>query len=179
MKKLLFLTFILLTINQLTQAQTESIDRFVRKYKRSATGEKVDITVPGWLLRIGTHFIKEEDMDGVDIQAIARKISDVRIVSIEGGGKVPFGEFQKLINDAKSENFEELLNVRSDGDNVHIMLREKKGLIRDLFIMVQESDGEFVLLDIGGKFTMDDINRAIQKVDMKKKSKRTEKVTEL
>ena len=40
MKKLLFLTFILLTVNQLAQAQTESIDRFVRKYKRSATGEK-------------------------------------------------------------------------------------------------------------------------------------------
>jgi hypothetical protein len=179
MKKFLFFIFILLTVNQLAQAQTESIDRFVRKYKRSATGEKVDITVPGWLIRFGMRFIDEKDMEGVDIQAIARKISEVRIVSIEGGGKVPHSEFQKLINDAKAENFEELLNIRDSGDNVHIMVREKKGFIRDLFIMVQESSGEFVLLDIGGKFTMDDISRAIQDVQVKKKHSKKEKVTGL
>ncbi|MBL7817673.1 MAG: DUF4252 domain-containing protein [Saprospiraceae bacterium] len=179
MKKLLFLTFILLTINTLAQAQTESIDRFVRKYKRSATGEKVDITVPGWLIRFGTKFIKEEDLEGVDIQAIARKISEVRVVSIEGGSKIPHTDFMRLINDAKSENFEELLNIRSDGDNVHILMREKKGFIRDLFIMVQDNDGEFVLLDIGGKFTMEDINQAIQEVKIKNKSSKQERVTDL
>lgn len=179
MKKLLFLTLILLTISPLAQAQTESIDRFVRKYKRSATGEKVDITVPGWLIRFGTRFIDEKDLEGVDIQAIARKISEVRIVSIEGGSKIPYSDFLNLMNDAKAENFEELLNFRSDGDNVHIMLREKKGFIRDLFIMVQDNGGEFVLLDIGGKFTMDDINRAIQDVKVKKERSKTSKVTDL
>ena len=96
MKKLLFFILISLTVNQLAQAQTESIDRFVRKYKRSATGEKVDITVPGWLVRIGTHFIDNKDLEGVDIQAIARKISEVRIVSIEGGAKIPSSDIQKL-----------------------------------------------------------------------------------
>lgn len=179
MKKLLFLSFILLTVNQLAQAQTESIDRFVRKYKRSATGEKVDITVPGWLVRFGTRFIKEEDLDGVDIQAIAQKISEIRVVSIEGGSKIPHSDFQNLINDAKSENFEELMNIRSDGDKVHVMMREKKGFIRDLFVMVQDSDGEFVLIDIGGKFTMEDINRAIQDVNTKKKHSKQERVTDL
>ena len=179
MKKLLFLTFILLTINQLAQAQTESIDRFVRKYKRHATGEKVDITVPGWLVRFGAQFVKEEDLEGVNLQAIARKISDVRVVSIEGGQKILHSDFQALINDAKSENFEELMNIRSDGDNVHIMMREKKGFIRDLFIMVQDSDGEFVLVDVGGKFTMDDINKVIQDVNINKKSSKQERVTDL
>jgi hypothetical protein len=179
MKKLLFITFILLTINQLAQAQTESIDRFVRKYKRSATGEKVDITVPGWLIRFGTRFIDEKDLEGVDIQAIARKISEIRVVSIEGGSKIPHSDFMKLMNDAKAEDFEELMNVRSDGDNVHIMMRERKGFIRDLFIIVQENSGDFVLLDIGGKFTMEDINRAIQNVEVKKKRSKTEKVTDL
>ncbi len=179
MKKLLIFIFISLTVNQLAQAQTESIDRFVRKYKRAATGEKVDITVPGWLIRFGTNFIDEEDLEGVDIQAIAKKISEVRIVAIEGGGKLAHADFQNLINDAKEEDFEELLNIRDGGDNVHVMVRERKGFIRDLFIMVQENSGEFVLLDIGGKFTMDDINRAIQDVqlnDEKRKSKG--KVTE-
>lgn len=179
MKKILFLTFILLTVNQLAQAQTESIDRFVRKYKRSATGEKVDITVPGWLIRFGTRFINEEDLEGLDIQALARKISEVRIVSIEGGAKIASSDFQQLINDAKDEQFEELLSVRDNGDNVHIMMHERKGFIRDLFIMVQESDGEFVLLDIGGKFTMDDINQAIQDVKVNsEKRKGKNKVTE-
>jgi hypothetical protein len=179
MKKLLIFIFILLTVNQLAQAQTESIDRFVRKYKRAATGEKVDIRVPGWLIRFGTHFIKDEDLEGFDIEAIARKISDVRVVSVEGGAKLTSVDFKNLIDDAKAENFEELLNIRDSGDQVHIMMREKKGFIRDLFIMVQEGSGEFVLLDIGGKFTMDDINRVIQDVklhDERRKSK--SKVTE-
>ena len=178
MKKLLLFAIILLTVNQLAYTQTESIDRFVRKYKRSATGEKVDITVPGWLVRFGMNFMDKDDLEGVDIQAIARKVSEVRVVSIEGGGKVAFADFQKLIEDAKYENFEELMTVRSDGDNVHIMMRERKGFIRDVFIMVQENSGEFVLVDIGGKFTMDDINRAIQDVDVKKKRTKKERVTE-
>ncbi len=178
MKKLLLFAIILLTVNQLAHTQTESIDRFVRKYKRAATGEKVDITVPGWLVRFGMNFMDKDDLEGVDIQAIARKVSEIRVVSIEGGEKVAFSDFQKLIEDAKSENFEELMNVRSDGDNVHIMMREKKGFIRDVFIMVQENSGEFVLVNIGGKFTMDDINRAIQDVDVKKKRSKKERVTE-
>ena len=179
MKKLLFFILISLTVNQLAQAQTESIDRFVRKYKRSATGEKVDITVPGWLVRIGTHFIDDKDLEGVDIQAIARKISEVRIVSIEGGAKIPSSDIQKLMDDAKAEQYEELMTVRSDGDHVHIMMRERKGFIRDLFLMVQESSGEFVLLDIGGKFTMDDINRVIEDVKTHSEKKKSKgKVTE-
>ena len=122
MKKFLLFVIILLTVNQLAQAQTESIDRFVRKYKRSATGEKVDITVPGWLIRFGMQFMDKDDLEGVDIQAIARKVSEVRVVSIEGGGKVAFSDFQKLIEDAKAENFEELMTVCVIETNVNLTL---------------------------------------------------------
>ena len=102
MKKLLFFILISLTVNQLAEAQTESIDRFIRKYKRSATGDKVDITVPGWLVRFGINFIDDKDLEGVDIQAIARKVSNIRIVSIEGGAKIPSSDIQNLMDDARA-----------------------------------------------------------------------------
>jgi hypothetical protein len=164
MKKLIF-AFMLLVVNQLAFAQTESVDRFVRKYKRTATGDKVDLTVPGWLIRMGSNFIKEEQMEGVDVKALCRKLNEIRIVAIEGGHQLEPTEFNQIIKDVKAENYEELINVReSKGSRISIMMRERKGFIRDLFIMVHERD-EFVLLDIGCKLTMEDISEIFRNVE--------------
>jgi hypothetical protein len=150
------------------QAQTQSIERFVNHYKSQATGEKVDISLPGWLVRLGSHFIDEDNLDVVDIRAIAQKISFIRIVTAEGVPKIPQSEWQDVLIDAQSANFEPLMTVRSEGDNIHILIREKTDFIRDLFILVQDSQGELVLLNIGGKFTMEDITLLMQDMQRKK-----------
>jgi hypothetical protein len=163
MKKL-NLIILLLCFVQVLCAQTESLDRLIRKAKRGAS-EKIDLTLPGFLVRFGANFINEDDLDGVNIRPLLRKINEVRVVTIEGGQQVQKSDIREVIQDLRAENFEELITVRDDGSHINILMRERKGFIRDLLIFVSESS-EFVVVDINGKFTMDDINELVRNVEM-------------
>jgi Domain of unknown function (DUF4252) len=171
MKKLLiFMAFI--AFSQSVFAQTVSLDRFIRKHKRTAEGDKVDMTIPGFVVRFGSRFINKEDLEGVDIRKITRKIDELRIVTFEKAAKIQHADFQQLIADVKSENFEELMNVREKGgDRVNVLLREKKGFIEDILVIVNDKDGEFSLINLAGKFTMEDINKMMANVDFNNKKK--------
>jgi hypothetical protein len=170
MKKLLFL-FAFMAIGLTISAQTASLDRFIRKHKRMASGDKVDMTLPGFLVRFGVNFIDKQDLEGVDIKRISRKIDELRIVSLEKGVNIQHAEFQQLMTDVKAENFEELMTIREKGgDRVNIMIRERKGFIEDILLFVNDSDGEFVLVNLAGKFTMEDINKMMANVNVKNTS---------
>jgi Domain of unknown function (DUF4252) len=168
MKKL-FILCVLLFISQLASTQTESIDRLVRKVKRQNRGtEKIDITAPGWLVRFGTNFIDEDDMEGIDIKYLGRKLGAVRIFTVDGIRNIESADIQDFMKDISSEGFEELLTVRDKTDDVRFLIRERKDLIRNIVLMVSEKSegGDFVLLSIEGKFTMDDINKMLENVDV-------------
>jgi Domain of unknown function (DUF4252) len=170
MKKLLIF-FAFIAISQTVMAQTASLDRFIRKHKRMASGDKVDMTLPGFLVRFGVNFIDKQDLEGVDIKRISRKIDELRIVSLEKGVNIKHAEFQQLMTDVKAENFEELMTIREKGgDRVNIMIRERKGFIEDILLFVNDHDGEFVLVNLAGKFTMEDINKMMANVNVKNTS---------
>jgi Domain of unknown function (DUF4252) len=167
MKKIIIICLTLI-INQLAFAQTEAIDRFVRQYKRGAK-EKMDITLPGFIVRFGLNFVDEDDLEGIDVKRIGRKISELRVVTVEKEWDGQKPDFQKFLNDVRAENFEELLTVRDKGEHVNIMVREKGDFIRDFLIVVDDNDNELVLVSISGKFTMDDINKVVENVQIDKK----------
>jgi hypothetical protein len=185
MKNILLLAIGLL-ISQCAIAQTESIDRLVRKMKRANREcERIDINIPGWLVRVGTNFVDEDDLDGVDIKKISRKISHLRIVTIEDTHTSDKADFQTFLTDIRKEGFDELMTVRSDGDNVRIMMQESKDFIRHFVILVSEKQGDFVMVSVEGKFTMDDINSVIDSSDVningksvKNKSKKKSKTVD-
>jgi hypothetical protein len=168
MKKL-FILCILLIISQFTFAQTESIDKLVRKVKRQNRGtEKVDITVPGWLVRFGANFIDEDDLEGIDIKYFGRKLGAVRIFTVEGIENIESTDIQDFMTNIRTEGFEELLTVRDKTDDVRFLIRERKDVIRNIVLLVSEKNegGDFVLLSIEGKFTMDDINKMMENVNL-------------
>jgi hypothetical protein len=121
--------------------------------------------LPGFLIRFGARFVDKEDLEGIDIRKISRKVEELRIVSFEKAAKIQHADYQQLMTDVKAENFEELMNVREKGgDRVNVLIRENKGFIEDILIIVNDHDGEFVLVNLAGKFTMEDINKMIQNV---------------
>lgn len=182
MKKLILIcfaiTFSLLTV----EAQSVSVDRLVNRIKKSNRDcEKHDLSIPGWLIRFGTNFVDEDDLDGVDIRFLGKKISHLRIVTVEDKKQVDASDISTFFKDIRNEGFEDLMMVKSDGSDVRFMIREKKDYIRDIVLLVNEREegGDFVLLNIEGKFTMDDINHLVKDVNVdinNKDSKKSSKV---
>ena len=170
MKKILLLLSILLVSFSSLGAQTESVNRFIRKAKRCSNhNERVDFTVPGWLLRLGLNFVDEADLEGIDFDRFAHKISEVRILNIDGKVDMLPTDVQSYMADIKSEGYEDLLIVREKSEKVTVMIREKKAFIRNILLMVHDSN-ELTVLSIEGKFTMDDVNKMLENVDFGHKS---------
>jgi hypothetical protein len=176
MKKFLFLIAIsLITALNLT-AQSDSFDRFVRKVKKAnSEGERHDITIPGFLIRFASNFVDKDDLEGLDLKIITKKLSELRVVTIEGNKGVDAEDYKKFIEDVHGEGFEDLMVVRSDDTKVRFMIKERKEFIRNIVVLVDEkAGGDFVLLSLEGKFTMDDVSGLIKNVEINgvgKKSK--------
>jgi hypothetical protein len=169
MKKVLFLLVVCFLVFQNLQAQSDGFDRFVRKMKKiQENGEKHDITLPGFLVRFGVNFVDDADLEGVNLKAVTRKISELRIVMIEGSKGVEEGDYKNFLEEVKAEGFEDLLVFRDNTDKIRIMIKERKNLIRNVVIMVDEKggSGEFILLNLEGKFTMDDVNKLVKNVEI-------------
>jgi hypothetical protein len=165
----LLLTFTLATIS--VNAQTESFDRFVRKMKKHASNEdRVDITLPGFLVRLGLKFVDNDDIE--KFRPFTKKISEIRVVSLENCLSIPTEDYTAFIKDVRAEGFEDLLTVRSTGERVHVMIKERKDLIRNIVILVDgRSDHEFVLINLEGKFTMEDLAQMIEELEKDKNKK--------
>lgn len=175
MKKLFLLSFAILLSLITVSAQSESIDYLVKRVKKNnRDSEKHDLSIPGWLIRLGANFIDEDEMDGIDVRLLGKKISHLRVVTIENKNSVAPSDMATFFKDIKNEGFEDLMMVRSEGNDVRFMIREKKELIRDIVLLVNERDkgGDFVLLNIEGKFTMDDINRLVKDVKIGSNNKK-------
>jgi hypothetical protein len=174
MKKLMIL-LILVAQAWVSMAQTASIDKFVRKYKRGAN-EKIDLTIPGFLVRFGMNFVDDDDLEGVDVRRFARKIDELRIAHLEGIRPIEKADFDELLSNVRSERFEELMTVREKGgERVHLLVREKGDFIRDFLLLVNDDNTELTILTFSGKFTMNDINKMLENVNFNGDSRKSGK----
>jgi Domain of unknown function (DUF4252) len=168
MKKYLFLFVVSVLATQNLQAQSVSFDRFVRKVKKAnRESERHDITIPGFLIRFASNFVNEDDLEGIDIKIITKKLSELRIVTIEDNKGIATEDYKKFIEDVHNEGFEDLMVVRSDDTKVRFMIKERKDFIRNIVLLVDEkSGGDFVMLSLEGKFTMEDVNKLVKNVEI-------------
>ena len=136
-----------------------SINQFYNKYKFDEGVTKVSL--PGWLIRIGTgiaknHVDSEEEKAALDL---AKHIRKMKVLVMEEGNSVDPKDLKKMINKANTKhNFSDLIKVRSADTNVNIMIREKKDKIKNMLIVVDEED-EFVMLSLKTSLKIDDLNK--------------------
>lgn len=166
MKKvvLVLLTILMTWLNG--WSQSNHLEDYIHKSKRGAE-HVLDISVPGWLTRLGWSFVKEEEgdyeLDALD--PLVDNIRKVRVVIVEHEQqKMPVISGMSLRERALADNYEELISIRDGLDQVHVFIREKKEYIRDVLVAINDGEGEFVLVNVRGKFTMEDVNDMIQNI---------------
>lgn len=149
MKTLSFLILLLCSIT-LSQAQTESIQQFYNKYKNLE--EVTHIKLQGWVLQLAA---KHADDD--EANKIFKKITQLRFLNMEEGNPVSTDEMSKLLHSLRKDNFEELIQIRDEGEQINCFIRSKEDLITDVVLLISGSD-EFLLLSLEGKLRFSDLN---------------------
>ena len=156
MRKILFIAA-LMGVASLSFAQAKAVRNFYDKYKNMEN--VTDLKLQGWVLKLASSYADEAEE-----ARLLRKITKLRILTMENGNLVTSQEYQSLIKGVKQDAFEELFQIREGGQVVEFLIREKGDTITDVLMLVNGDNG-FVLLSLEGALKFSDLNDLNIEVD--------------
>jgi hypothetical protein len=117
----------------------------------------VSINVPMLLAKPYIKKALKEDGESEEIINLVRKVSKIKVMTVENGDRQMLKDFASYLN---NNNYEDWATIKHDGDNVNIRVKQKGETIKNMLITVN-SDNELVFVDVKGSFTADDISKMI------------------
>src|SRR6056297_1017521 len=150
MKKIIVILSLVIITAALT-AQPREVESIYHKYK----GEEgvVSVYLPGFLMRFAGAIADLENEE----RQLLRSIRSLRVLTIEDTDRYPHANF---VTEARFRTppagYHSLVEVNSEGEHVRILVREKRGRIRDLLILVGGDDN--TLVHIRGRMHVDLLN---------------------
>lgn len=123
----------------------------------------VSFNVPLFLAKPYIKKALREDEDGEALVAMVKKVSKIKIMTVENGSKAMLKDYASYLN---NNNYEDWATIKRDGNNVNIRVKQKGESIKNMLITVNSSK-ELVFVDVKGNFTADDISRMINNVSDK------------
>ncbi|KFF09923.1 hypothetical protein IW15_21985 [Chryseobacterium soli] len=154
----IILTFSVVFLLQSCMVSERPNMAFFRSSERDFKGAKfVSINVPMFVARPFIRKALKEDEDSEEILNLVKKVSKIKVLTVENGDRSMLQEYAQYLNNDK---FEEWATIKHDGDNVNIRVKQDGETIKNMLITVN-SDKELVFVDVKGSFTADDISRMI------------------
>ena len=151
MKTLLPLLIFLIPISLFSQS--DAIEGFYANH--GFHDNTIKISIGGALIRMGSWFIEEPAT-----RSLVKKAKRARILVNDEAHTIDRRELDYLVREIRHDGYESLALVRDGLDKVEIYIREDRGYIRNL-LLILNSDEEFVMASLDCRFTMDDIQNAL------------------
>ena len=127
----------------------------------------VSINIPMFLAKPIVKNALRNDGESEALIALIKKVSDVKVMTIENGNAEMIGDFAKYLT---KNSFEEWMTIKKENEILKFQAKQNGEGIRNLLITVA-SGKDLVYVDVKGKFTADDISKIInysEKNDLKK-----------
>lgn len=99
---------------------------------------------------------------------IASKIHSAKVLNLDECSPEVQQRFARHFKALSNNGYETLMQMNEDGEHIHIQMRMKKEVIRELLIAIME-DGECSLVQVNGKIRKKDIAQLINEQTSKKK----------
>jgi|GEM_PF-4785894 hypothetical protein len=155
--KRIILILALLTCFGLQGVYSQSISQFIEELKKVDGVETMSL---------GKELLDasgEGNVDGIPVE----KITGMDIIacddSISIETRTKLGEkFRKLKNDSE---YEDLINVKDEGNYVRIVAKKKMDVIEQVLIMVLSDNSDVVVVALNGNFTKEDLKQILEKHD--------------
>lgn len=160
MKNLLF-TISLALFTTIAFSQN-SVQDLVNKYK--GQDDINVISISGNMFKLGSSFIDEDDKDAKVAADIAKQIDEMTIINTQSTakGKELSKVVEKLI---KTNNYEEMMTIDSEGDEVKFYGRIENNVIKEFFILVGENR-ETTLISMTGNINPKHVSELMKKADI-------------
>lgn len=162
MKKYVF-TLLLLLGWQISFAQNSTA--LFNEFRQEKNAEY--ISASPFLMFIGKMFYSYND----EGKEIASKIRSAKVLNLDECSPEVQQRFAQRFKSLSNNGYETLMQMNEDGEHIHIQMRMKKDIIRELLIAIMEN-GECSLVQVNGKIHKKDIAQLINEQTSKKKHER-------
>ena len=132
-------------------AQDDAIGKFFSKYVEDSRFTVVSISPKMFRLMSKVNW----DTIPSDLKQTVSHLTSLRILSTETTPGVFFKEAMARID---RKEYEELITVRSDKDNVRFMVKEQGDVIHELLMIAVDKDG-FTMMSFVGNIDLDKLSR--------------------
>lgn len=153
----LFATVLMFSLQSCIVSSTPKIGFFDNQHYDYKDAKFTSINVPMFLAKPMVKKALKEDGESEELINLIRKISDIKVMTVENGNKTMLTDFTKYLT---NNRFEEWMTVKKENETIRFQAKQKGEVIRKLLITVH-SGNELVFVDVSGKFTSDDISRII------------------
>ena len=159
MKKMLFIAVATLCFSATIHAQSnDAIQTFFKKYADDDSFTSVQVAPKLFEL------IAKIDINDPDYKEVKNMIKNMKYITILSketkDNKNLYAEALKTIN---RQEYEPLMTVKDKNDNVQFLVKEKNGIVSELF-MAAGSDNDFVLMSMVGDIDLADVSKLANKV---------------
>ncbi len=158
-KGIIALIFICLAVS--AQAQNDAITEFFGKYEADESFTVVNIS--GRMFGMFTDMEVEDEEDKEVLDAIS-KLTGLKILAKEdaSNGKALYQEASKLL---PKKEYEELMTVRSQDNDMRFLVKEKDKKISEL-VMIVGGDDNFFIMSLVGTIDLKQISKISKKMDI-------------
>lgn len=157
MKKVITLLLVAL-FPLLASAQNSAIDKVFKKYG-DRDGFTV-VTISKGLLKMVANM--DDDRESRDFLS---RVHEIKILAIEDH-KSDINLYDEVLSNLDKSDYEELMTVKSDGENV-LMLAKKDGDILEELILLVGGKDDNALVYISGRMNMKDLSKLSSSVNIK------------
>lgn len=155
MKKYIFCLVLVLSLSQLSYSQ--SLGNLMNSVSNAENVEKVKIG--RFMMSLGKAF------GGVGDMPVARGIHSMEVYDLSGCNAAFKQSLLEQMNALKDgDGYETLMTVNDKKDNVRIMMKKDKNVIKDMVILCL-SDNDPAIVKFSGKIKEGDIAELIEKYD--------------
>lgn len=134
----LFVTLFLLSSCEYNPGVSEAFTKY--RFKDGVTS----ITVPGWVIRVASKFVDDDD----NVRELLGSIDKVRVLVVENeelNADINLHEeFSSKIN--RNGDFEELMTVTDDNENITIFGKMDENVITEMVVLVGGEDNALIYM---------------------------------
>ncbi|MEM9823903.1 MAG: DUF4252 domain-containing protein [Bacteroidota bacterium] len=158
-----YLMCLLLSCFGLTlMAQNDAINKYFERYIENEDFSMVYISPKMFNLIAKLDIDDLADRDASAVVDVLKELKGLRVLSTE---EEPYQHYKDALSIIPASEYELLLTVRDEGENVRFWMKEEGDIIKELLLLVGGED-EFVLVSFVGNIDLVKISRLARVLDI-------------
>jgi len=162
MKYLLVLMISLFSFMGTTSAQNDAISKYFDKYIENEAFTVVYLS-PKLFQLLGK--LEIDDLDDNEAEAILEVVEDLKSLRVLTTDEDPLSYYDEAVKTINTKDYEILLTVRDEGENVQFLVKDSGNTINELLLLVG-GESEFVMVSFVGNINLDKISQLAKKLDV-------------